>query len=150
MQTVVSWVNVSVNKKCLVLECSELISPTMWHLRMSLHDEGIFPSEVPSSWLSVQNLFICSLCNQLVSNSRTSSHRQHFRNRVHSMGSAAIPPNSPTPSLPSNQSLPSLDKVFQLRCPSLHFIPVSSGLPLQVFYQVPLDQLYQKILRKPG
>ena len=92
MQTVVSRVNVSVNKKCLVLECSELNSPTMWHSHRSLHAEGIFPGEVPSSWLSDQNLFICSLCNQLVSNSRTSSRRQHSKNRISFNGISCNPP----------------------------------------------------------
>ena len=101
-----------------------LVSPTMWHSHMSFHAGGMFPGEVPRSWLNDENLFICSLCNQLVSNARTSSHRQCCRSRANSMGPAAIPPN--LPSLPSNQGLPSLKEVFQLRCPTLRFIPAKS------------------------
>ena len=40
------------------------------------------------------------------------------------MGPAAIPPN--LLALPSNQGLPSLEEVFQLRCPTLPFIPAKS------------------------
>ena len=41
---------------------------------MTLHAQGVFPGDVPITWLEENGLYICRYCFQLVSNTRLSSH----------------------------------------------------------------------------
>ncbi|KAL5499725.1 hypothetical protein EMCRGX_G011184 [Ephydatia muelleri] len=61
-------------QRCIVEDCPEYIAPTMWRSHMLLHAQGVYPGEVPRTWLVEQNSFICSHCRHIISNSRFSSH----------------------------------------------------------------------------
>mgnify|MGYP003460779833 FL=1 len=66
------------------------------------------------------DIFICSLCHQLVSNTRSRSHPKRCRGRVN------IPVTHPatTPQVsPPGVSLPSFEEVCELHRPTLRFIP---------------------------
>ena len=115
----------STRKRCLVPGCTALLAPTMWHSHMSLHARGLFPGDVPSSWLTDQNLSICTSCHQLVSNTRTVSHRSRCRSRAITPD-VVLPPTNLSDTSTTSHSLPSLEEVFQLRCPTLRFVPARS------------------------
>ena len=96
----------------------------MWHSHMSLHARGRFPGDVPSSWMTDQNLSICTSCHQLVSNSRTVSHHRRCRFRANTPD-VVLPPTN----LSDTSTLPSLEEVFKLHCPTLCFVPARSRPP---------------------
>ena len=103
----------STRKRCLVPGCTALLAPTMWHSHMSLHACGLFPGDVPTSWMTDQNLSICTSCHQLVSNTRTVSHRSRCRFRaitpnVH----VVLPPTNLSDTSTTSHSLPSLEEIF--------------------------------------
>eukprot|EP00731_Ephydatia_muelleri_P027925 Em0019g798a len=78
----------------------------------TLHAQGVFPGNVPITWLEENDLFICRYCFQLVSNSRLSTHSKKC------VGGAAVVrgsedtsmpvDNPPVEALPFHQPDPSL------------------------------------------
>ena len=81
--------------------------------------------DVPSSWLLDQDLSICTSRHQLVSNSRTVSHRCCCRFRANTPDEV-LPPTILWDNSTTSHSLPYLEEVFQLRCHTLHFVPARS------------------------
>ena len=86
--------------------------------------QGLFPGDVPSTWLTEQDLFVCLHCVQLVVNSKTASHSRHCtspslypveRNETTNPAIDATTSTGPT--------LPSFEDVCHLRCPALRFVP---------------------------
>ena len=109
-------------KKCVVPDCPVLVAPSMWHSHMSLHASGLFPGAVPITWLQDQDLFICSLCHQLVSNTRSRSHSTRCRGRVNIPVAHQVAYPQVSPTRFSSQSLPSFEEVCELHRPTLRFI----------------------------
>ena len=85
---------------------------------MTLHAKGIFPGNVPQSWLVDQDLFLCKYCLQLVANSRHSSH-------LHHCGQNSQPSHIPITGV-NEDNLPSFEEVCDLKCPTLRFVPRKS------------------------
>ena len=123
-------------KKCVVPDCPVLVAPSMWHSHMSLHASGlhVFPGAVPITWLQDQGLFICSLCHQLVSNTRSRSHPKRCRGKV----------NIPVAHSPQVSSEAFPEFPFRAYHPSKRFASYivllylpGLGQPSLVFYQPP-------------
>lgn len=103
---------------------------------MKLHAQGVYPGEVPRSWLLGQDSFICNHCLQLVSNSRLSSHSRRCTGDFGgSAGAGAgdhavqVSPSTVEGLVANNipgPSLPNLEDVFLLNQPTLCFIPSKS------------------------
>ena len=58
-------------------DCPVVMPPSIWHSHLSLHTSGKFSGAVSVTWLhglQEQDLFICSLCHQLVSNTTDHHH----------------------------------------------------------------------------
>ena len=118
---------------CVVEGCPELIAPSMWKSHMTLHAQGVFPGEIPSTWLDEQDRYICHICLQLVSNRRQSSHSK----KCNAGGVASSVPDFAGP-LPPNPAeallnqhepgLPTFEDVCLLNQPTLRFVPSKSRL----------------------
>ena len=52
--------SLSEGKPCAVQGCKEHIAPSMWHSHMTSHAKGIFPGDVPNTWLKT-SLYLPSL-----------------------------------------------------------------------------------------
>ena len=123
-------------QRCIVEDCPEYIAPTMWRSHMLLHAQGVYPGEVPRTWLVEQNSFICSHCRHIISNSRFSSHsRKCTGGGGETSGAGAgsyairVPPSSIEGVGADNSSvssLPSFEDVFLLNQSTLRFIPSKS------------------------
>ena len=116
---------------CVVEGCPELIAPSMWKSHMTLHAQGVFPEEIPSTWLDEQDRYICHICLQLVSNRRQSSHSKicHGGGVVSSIPDFAgpLPPNPAKTSLSQPEpDLPTFEDVCLLNQPTLRFVPSKS------------------------
>ena len=144
----VSRVNtcISVNKKCMVIGCSELVSPTMWHSHMSLHAGGIFPGEVPRSWLNDQPFapsvtsWYLTQEHLLIDNSAEVELTQWDQQQ-------SLPISRPShPIRVSHLSR----KFSSFAAPPYPLSQQNPGLLLHGFCQEPLDGLCPKILRKLG
>ena len=108
----------------------------MWRSHMLLHAQGVYPGEVPRTWLVEQNSFICSHCHHIISNSRFSSHsRKCTGGGGETSGAGAgsyairVPPYSIEgvgADNSSGSSLPSFEDVFLLNQSTLRFIPSKS------------------------
>ena len=85
---------------------------------MTLHAKGIFPGNIPQSWLVDQDLFLCKYCLQLVANSRHSSH-------LHHCGQNSQPSHIPITGV-NEDNLPSFEELCDLKCPTLRFVPHKS------------------------
>ena len=119
------------NNIVFVEGCPELIAPSMWKSHMTLHAQDVFHGEVPSTWLDEQDLYVCRICLQLVSNRRQSSHSK----KCNGGGVASSVPDFAGP-LPPNPAeallsqpepgLPTFEDVCLLNQPTLRFIPSKS------------------------
>ena len=116
---------------CVVEGCPELIAPSMWKSHMMLHAQGVFPGEIPSTWLDELDHYICHICLQLVSNRRQSSHSK----KCNAGGVASSVPDfaGPLPPNPAEEllnqhelDLPSFEDVCLLNQPTLRFVPSKS------------------------
>ena len=101
------------------------IAPSMWKAHMTLHVQGVFSGDVPNFWLEENDVSICHLCHQLVSNNQLSSHPRKCA------GSAVVAPvlDSVLGDVPHNlaeMSLPTFEDVCLLDQPTLRFIPSKS------------------------
>ena len=113
-------------KSCPVQGCQQLIAPTMWRQHMTLHAQGFFSGAVPGSWLQEQDLFVCPNCQQLVANSR---HSSHLRKCTHA--TAAPPSLSPLGvqvADPSLFPLPTFESVCNLPGRTVRHIPLKDRL----------------------
>ena len=113
-------------KSCPVQGCQQLIAPTMWRQHMTLHAQGFFSGAVPGSWLQEQDLFVCPNCQQLVANSR---HSSHLRKCTHA--NAAPPSLSPLGvqvADPSLFPLPTFESVCNLSGRTVRHIPLKDRL----------------------
>ena len=104
-------------KQCSVSGCLDLVAPTMWHHHMDSHLKGILPGAVPDAWLLEHGLSVCHSCIKLVSTSHLVSHQQKC---VPAISISVPPPSDTSADLPS---LPSLEEVCSLRCPTIRFVP---------------------------
>ena len=124
-------------KKCVVPDCGVLIAPSMWHSHMSLHACGLFPGAVPITWLKDQDLFICSLCHQLVSNTRSRSHPKRCRGRVNiPVTHPEAPHKVHLPEFPIRVYHP-LKRFASYIVPRCALFLPGLGQPLHVFFQLP-------------
>ena len=113
-------------KSCPVQGCQQLIAPTMWRQHMTLHAQGFFSGAVPGFWLQEQDLFVCPNCQQLVANSR---HSSHLRKCTHA--TAAPPSLSPLGvqvADPSLFLLPTFESVCNLPGRTVRHIPLKDRL----------------------
>ena len=98
----------------------------MWRQHMTLHAQGFFSGAVPGSWLQEQDLFVCPNCQQLVANSR---HSSHLRKRTHA---TAAPPSLSLLSVqvadPSLPPLPTFESVCKLPGRTVRHIPLKDRL----------------------
>ena len=85
---------------------------------MTLNAKGIFPGNVPQSWLVNEDLFLCKYCLQLIANSRHSSH-------LHHCGQNSQPSHIPITGV-NEDNLPSFEELCDLKCPTLRFVPRKS------------------------
>ena len=98
---------------------------------MTLHAQGVYPGDVPITWLEENDLYNRRYCVQLVSNIRLSSHTKKC---VGGAAAALCSENTPTPSddppaevPPPDQlepSIPTFEEVCLLNQPTLSFIPI--------------------------
>ena len=115
-----STVSVSVRKPCLVQECRENIAPSMWHSHMSRHAKGIFPGDVPITWLQEKRLYICHHCSELVALSHQSSHSRICTSSTsYPWASPGSQSNISNPSALPSDVLPSLEEVLSLKCATI-------------------------------
>ena len=110
-----------------------MIAHSKLKAHVALHAQGVFPGDVPITWLEENDLYVCRFCVQLVSNSRLSSHSKKC------VGGAAVArgsedilmpiDNPPVEAPPFHQPEPSLltfEEVCFLNQPTLRFIPSRS------------------------
>ena len=93
---------------------------------MTLHAQGFFSGAVPGSWLHEHDLFVCPNCQQLVANSRHSSHLRkctHATAAPHSLSlrSDQVADSSPSP-------LPTFESVCKLPGRTVRHIPLKDRL----------------------
>ena len=105
---------------CIVAGCRERIAPTMSLHHLSLHAKGILCGDVPSDWLHKHARFICS---ELVSISHRSSHQSKCIQSSLQSNINSLPLVRGVPSTHMQASLPTLQDICSLRCPTIRFIP---------------------------
>ena len=113
-------------KSCPVQGCQQLIAPTMWRQHMTLHAQGFFSGAVPGSWLQEQDLFVCPNCQQLVANSRHSSHLRKCTHATAAPSSLSL--LSVQVADPSLSPLPTFESVCKLPGRTVRHIPLKDRL----------------------
>ena len=113
-------------KSCPVQGGQQLIAPTMWHQYMTLHAQGFFSGAVPGSWLQEQDLFVCPNCQQLVANSRPSSHLRKCTHATAAPSSLSL--LSVQVADPSLSPLPTFESVCKLPGRTVWHIPLKDRL----------------------
>ena len=92
---------------------------------MTLHAQGLFPGEVPVSWLKEHNLYVCSDCQSLVAESHRSSHQQKCNHTMHATAEPLVD-MPPIPGSNYTSVLPTLEDVCQLPCYTLCHVPAKA------------------------
>ena len=93
---------------------------------MTLHAQGFFSGAVPGSWLQEQDLFVCPNCQQLVANSR---HSSHLRKCTHATAAPpSLSPLSVQEADPSLFPLHTFESVCKLPGRTVRHIPLKDRL----------------------